>query len=491
MFFQRIKSFLLYNKNTRQTVAKNTFWLSVSQLGSRLIRAVIIIYAARVLGAGEYGIFNYVLGFAGFFTLFADVGINSLLTRDIAQNPEKRAEFFSNSFWIKIGLLAITAILVIFVAPHFTSIKEAQLLIPLVAILVIADGIREFCIAFLRGIEKMEAEAFIVTIMNISIMVAGFVILSINQTAKALLITYITSVVVTSSIALIMLRKYFAQIFLHIKKERIFYVLRSAWPIAFAGIFGILMLNTDTIMLGWWVTPEQIGYYSAGQRIIQVLYTLPALLASATFPALSRAIQKKNHQQEKVVNEKSMTLIYAIGAPLITGGLLTAKPLISLLFGPEYLPGTLAFQILLVGILIQFPGVFLSNLVIARNKQKKAILFTALGAFTNIGLNILLIPPFGIAGCAAATFVSLLSNFGLLWIFLKKDDNFQILPNIKKIITATVIMTVATILLIMTNLSVLIVIALAAIIYLLSLFLLKEKIIKDVATLSKETTFPN
>ncbi|PIY59464.1 flippase, partial [Candidatus Wolfebacteria bacterium CG_4_10_14_0_8_um_filter_37_11] len=48
---------------------------------SRLIRAAIIIYAARVLGAAEYGIFSYVLSFAGFFTIFADLGVSPLMTR--------------------------------------------------------------------------------------------------------------------------------------------------------------------------------------------------------------------------------------------------------------------------------------------------------------------------------------------------------------------------------------------------------------------------
>ncbi|MEK7574274.1 MAG: oligosaccharide flippase family protein, partial [Patescibacteria group bacterium] len=63
----KLKNFLFQNLTPRQTVAKNIFWLSLSQIGSRFFRAIIIIYAARVLGAAEYGIFAYVLAFAGFF----------------------------------------------------------------------------------------------------------------------------------------------------------------------------------------------------------------------------------------------------------------------------------------------------------------------------------------------------------------------------------------------------------------------------------------
>lgn len=66
---KRIKSFLFENQTVRQTVAKNTFWLTVSNVGGRLLRAVIIIYAARVLGAGEWGAFSYAITLAAFLTV--------------------------------------------------------------------------------------------------------------------------------------------------------------------------------------------------------------------------------------------------------------------------------------------------------------------------------------------------------------------------------------------------------------------------------------
>ena len=57
--FSRIQDWLLNNKTVGQTVAKNTFWLFSGQLISRLLRAAIVIYAARVLGASSWGAFSY------------------------------------------------------------------------------------------------------------------------------------------------------------------------------------------------------------------------------------------------------------------------------------------------------------------------------------------------------------------------------------------------------------------------------------------------
>ena len=41
--FKKIKAFLFKNTTAKQTIAKNTFWLSISNFGGRLIKAIIII----------------------------------------------------------------------------------------------------------------------------------------------------------------------------------------------------------------------------------------------------------------------------------------------------------------------------------------------------------------------------------------------------------------------------------------------------------------
>src|SRR3990167_1257464 len=209
----RLKEMLFQNKSTRQTIAKNIFWLSIGQIGSRLIRAIIIIYAARVLGAAEYGIFSYVLGLAGFFTIFADLGVSPLMIREIASYPEKRIIYFSNAFWIKTFLLSITAALIIFIAPKFSNIEEAVALLPFVALLVIFDNLRDFTFAYFRGIEKMEREALLVVVMNTTIAISGFIILNFYQTAGALLFAYISSVAILSIVAFYFVKDYIFGIF--------------------------------------------------------------------------------------------------------------------------------------------------------------------------------------------------------------------------------------------------------------------------------------
>lgn len=479
----RLKNLLFYNRSAKQTIAKNIFWLSVSQVGSRFIRAGILIYAARILGAAEYGVFSYVLGLAGFFTIFADLGVSPLMTREVAGYPEKRAVYFSNAFWMKAALLFLTAGLIVFVAPKFSNLAAAALLIPFVAVLTIFDNFRDFVFAYFRGIEKMEIEGFLTVIMNAAIAAAGFAILYFSKTAGALLFSYIASVVVLSFAAFYFVKDDLKNVFKNFDQEIFKKFFHDSWPLAFAGLFGVFMLNIDMVMLGWWRSPAEIGYYAASQRVVQILYTLPSILASAAFPALSRFIGQNDIEKARNLNERTMAVLYFVAFPLAIGGIVLGTPIIMLLFGVEYLPGVLTFQIFCATLLINFPGAILGNLILAHNQQRVLFKYLALGAFTNVFFDVLFIPRYGIAGSAVATFISQAIYFIPVWRAMKRRSNFRTLPYLKKIIVGAVIMGIFSYWLNFLGVSVVPNIIFSGGVYLSVLLLLKENIVIETGEL--------
>lgn len=482
----KLKTFLFKNSSPRQTLTKNIFWLSFSQIGSRFLRAIIIIYAARALGATEYGVFAYVLGLAGFFTVFSDMGVNSLLTRDVASHPEEKSKYFAASFWIKIILLSIASLLLVFVAPHFSKIGIAISLFSLVALMSVFDGLGEFFSSFLRGVEKMELEALIIVAENIALVIAGFALLAFAPNAKSLIISYIISLSLGSILAAFFVRKQFLTIFRYFDMNLIKRIISSAWPIAFSSVLGIFMINTDVVMLGWLRTAKEIGYYSIGQRFVPVLLTLPNIFATAIFPILSRFAAQKEQQKEKNLNEKSMALIFMIVLPLILGGVILAAPIIKLIFGESYLPAVPAFRIIIASLIWIFPNVFLTNIVLVHNYQKKIVKYLLLSSLGNIAINIFLIPLWGIVGAAVATFVSQTLYVIPTWIEMKKISNFQVLRYLKKIIAAAIIMAGTSLILNYLNLNVILNIAISTGVYFGILYLLKERVLEEIFILFKK-----
>ena len=190
-------------------------------------------------------------------------------------------------------------------------------------------------------------------------------------------------------------------------------MISSAWPMALNSIIGAFMLNTDVLMLGWWRSAKEIGYYSASQRIIQVFYSLPAIIASAIFPAISRLIGEKDEIKIKLLMEKGLTIVFLIAIPLVVGGIILGKPIINLVYGKEYLPAAIVFQMLIITNLIIFPATLISNTLLAYNKQKAMVLNILIGGIGNIIFNSILIPRWGMIGSSIATIIAQSINYWL------------------------------------------------------------------------------
>ena len=436
----QIKKFLFENQSLRQTVLKNAFWLNFGEIISRLIRAIVIIYAARLIGAAGYGVFSYALNLAGLFTLFSDIGVSSILTREAAKNSESRTQYLSTAFFIKICLLILSIALVIFVAPFFTRIKEALPLLSVIAFLLAFDSLRDFGFAFVRALEKMQVEAVIKIFTNVAIVALGFLALFISATGRSFTIGYTLGSGVGLAAILWVLRTQLSKIFTNFRKELISPIIASAWPFALFGLLGGIMINTDMIMLGWFRSARDLGFYAAAYKPVQLFWIFPALLASSFFPILSRLANKDN-DKFRFVFEKALTAVFLIGLPLLAGGLILSQNFIKVLYGAEYLPAIPVFQILLFTVLLVFPGVLFGNAIFCYDKQKSLIGYFLLGALGNVLFNFLLIPLWGINGAALSTIGTQIISNGFSWRKMKQINNFHTLRYLFKIIIAALLMS--------------------------------------------------
>ena len=480
--FNRIKKFLFENQSLRQTVLKNAFWLNFGEITSRLIRAIVLIYAARVIGAAGYGVFSYALNLAGLFAIFSDVGVSSILTRETAKNSESKIQYFSTAFFIKICLLVLSIGLIIFITPFFTRIKDAVPLLPIIAFLLAFDGLRDFAAAFLRALEKMETEAAIKIITNIAIVVLGFIALFISATSRSFTIGYALGSGAGLIAAIWILRNQFGKVFTNFKKELVSPIISSAWPFALFGLLGGIMINTDMIMLGWFRSTAELGFYAAAYRPVQFFWIFPTLLAGSFFPILSRLAHKDN-EKFRFVFEKSMAIVLLIGLPLTVGSLVLSHDFIRILFGAEYLPAIPVFQVLILTILLVFPGSLIGNAIFCYDKQKSLIGYFLLGALGNIVFNFLLIPRWGISGAAVSTiFTQIISN-GFSWRRLKQINNFYTFRHLPKIIIAAILMAFSAWGLNLLGINFFVNLIISILIYFGFLYLLKESLIIEGKTI--------
>lgn len=415
----KIYSFLFKNTGFRQTVLKNAFWLFSSQIAGHAIRAIIVIYAARTLGAAGFGTASYALSLAGIFMVIADIGMGTVLTKAMVQHPNERDRYFATAFSLRCLCALASFFAVIGIGPFITRIPEAVILLPLAALTLIFDSMRNLAIAFIHAKEKMEWETGLMISTNVATVVLGVGLVMVYKTPAAMLYGYAAGSGIGFCAAFFVLREYVKKTLTHFDRRIAENLLRQSLPLAFAGLLGGTMLNIDAIMIGWWRDATDIGLYAAAQKPIQIAYGFAIMIGGSLLPAFSRIATTNNARFTSVVRNV-MKPIILVSAGLSFLCVIFAKELLVLAYGPAYAPATGTFIILALTIAINTPIIIGFDAIVAAGKQNVYLWSAPIQAISNIGLNTLLIPRFGIEGAALSTLVTQLVVNAYLWSKIRK-----------------------------------------------------------------------
>lgn len=400
----RIKSFLFTNTSQGQTVAKNTIWLTAGTLSGRLLRALFLIIVARMLAPADWGAFTYLLSLSALLTVFIDFGINAIITRESSRDLAQQVRYFATGLGIKGTMIAALTLGTLLLGPHLITFPEVRALIPILVLIVIFDGIRDFGYLITRAWERMELEALVHVVTNVAIVACGAVALSISPTPWSVALGYAIGAGIGIIPAYWPLRGYLAQLRSAWTPSLIKPILTASWPYAMLSIMGALLLNTDTIMIGWFMNLEAVGMYGAVQRIALFLYLVPGPVAAAMFPSIAKAIENK--AEFRRLNEQALGILTLAAVPLAIGGMVLAGPITAALYGTTYLSAAPAFVFLALAFVPYFYSTILGNAVFAASREKQLFTYVVLGVTGNIILNALLIPQLGITGAALGTAIN-------------------------------------------------------------------------------------
>lgn len=190
----------------------------------------------------------------------------------------------------------------------------------------------------------------------------------------------------------------------------------SALPLLIiSGVF-IINTNADLLMLGWFGAAHDVGVYRVATRGAQVVlfFLMAANLAAA--PVFSRLYHQNERAQLQHVITLTARMILLVAVPLALLLIFFGAPILELLFGSDYVSGATALAILAGGQLVNAATGSASELLMMTGFERANARVAGFGVAMNVGLNAVLIPPFGIDGAATATAISTAAvNLLLAW----------------------------------------------------------------------------
>ena len=158
----------LEGRNMLQKVISNTGWLFADKIIRMGVGLFVGVWIARYLGPEQFGIFNYAIAFVALFLPIANLGLDSIVVREIVRFPSSKDEILGTVFVLKFfsGILIFISVLaaIILVRPEDTLI---QCLVGITAGGIIFQAFDTIDIWF----ESQVASKYTVYIKNISFLI--------------------------------------------------------------------------------------------------------------------------------------------------------------------------------------------------------------------------------------------------------------------------------------------------------------------------------
>ncbi len=390
--------------NTIQKISKNVSLVLISQILTYVLAFFTVVYTARYLGASGFGILSLALSIGAIFGVFADMGLSTLIVRELSRNKSLTGKYIVNSILMKIFLSILTLGLVFLTVQVIGYDRLESLVIYLITISVIISSFYTLLNAIFQAEERMEYLS-IANIINSFVLLTGTIIgiylgLSIIYFA---LIYIVTSIIVLIYCSIVYMKE-FSEIPLKIDFSFWKPTIKESWSFGIIFLSGMLYTYVDSIMLSILKGAEAVGWYSAAYRLMYIALLLPNAINMAVYPVMSRLFHDSSSESLTMLYERYFKYMLIVGIPLGVGTSILAKQVILLLYGTGYEPSITVLQILVWTIVFTFAGASYTQLLQSINKQMIITKISIFCLVINIIINLILIPPYSYVGASYATF---------------------------------------------------------------------------------------
>jgi O-antigen/teichoic acid export membrane protein len=192
---------------------------------------------------------------------------------------------------------------------------------------------------------------------------------------------------------------------LSVSWQRAIALLKDSWPLILSGIAIIIYMRIDQVMIKLISGDTELGIYSAAVRLTEAFYLIPTAIVGSTLPKITQA-----SEESKELLYSELQSLYKVVALIsyisIFFTSILAKPIISIMYGDDYLASVPILRVLIWTILFVNLGIAQHSFIVIMNWTSLYMKIVFLASLMNILLNYLLIPDYGAIGATIATIFS-------------------------------------------------------------------------------------
>lgn len=403
---------LLSNK-----VVKNASWLIWGKIIQMIISMVVNLLTARYLGPSNYGLINYAGAYIAFFSSLCTLGITSVLVTEFVKHKGKEGEIIGTTLILRFISSLLSVITIIAVVSIVDANEPNTILVVVISCISVLFNIFDTFQMWFQSQLKSKITAIstliayaVTALYKVYLLITGK---SVIYFAFATTVDYI----VLGTLFLFAYKKHSGahlSFSLNYAKK----LLKKSCYFILPGLMVSIYAQTDKMMLKQMINTTEIGYYSTAMSICTMWCFILSAIIDSIYPSIVEA-----HDVNKTEFDKRNKILYAIIFYLsVTVSIFLfvfAKPIINLLFGPDYAPAIGPLRIITWYTAFSYLGVAKNAWIVCNNKQKYLIYTYMAAALSNVILNLILIPLWGASGAAYASLIAQVVTVIVAPLFIK------------------------------------------------------------------------
>lgn len=388
------------------------FWLGTARVGVVCMNLVATSRLAHALGAENFGINSFAVSYLAYFLIVVNLGFETFLTREIAFDSSRVRELVNSVITMRLLLATGVALLLVasmsllrlpWLSQMVVLIQGVGLFTSAIGLTCVYQGLQCMRIVALRestaSFVNMVGILWVVHTPDDLVLAAGIAVGTQLVMNLSILVQYATDHGIPR------IRLPGADEFLLARRSMIYF-----WSLVMITI----TYNTHIVLLGLLRSDAEVGLFSAGWKLFLFAIAVPNLIATLFMPRITNRASRAAERDGST--EFFLQAIMVCAFPIAMFGSTLSPQILTLMFGPAYLPATATLNLLLLNGLVVSLNIGFGTWMTAVGRQSALLRMVALGAGVGVLLNVALIPLFGGEGAALAT---LMAEMVILTMFLR------------------------------------------------------------------------
>lgn len=409
-------------------IVSNTLWIVSERVFQLLISLVLNLITVRYLGPNNYGLINYVGSYIAFFTSICTLGLEGIIIKELLENPLEEGRILGSGIFLRILSSFVSSIAIVVI---IYLLNPDDIFIVTIAILQsISLVFRSFELIDFWYQSKLKSKyTTIIKISSYLVMSAyKVIILILHKDVRWFAFSTSLDIIVASGLMYYFYRKHSGPK-LRINKLTCISLIRQSYHFIFSGLMVSIYAQTDKIMLGTMLNQYYVGIYAAALTVMNLWNFIPMAIITSLRP---KVMELKNIDDLSYI--KALTKLYSIiiWLSIIYSLFITifSKYIILIMYGKDYIECIPILIIIVWGSIFSLIGCARDIWIISEGKQKYSKWFAIMGAFTNLFLNLILIPKYGLYGATIATLITqITTGFIVTLVFKETRVNNKYLIN--------------------------------------------------------------